>query len=75
MAKLCEGTGVNANNAILSGVLVTVGDLARVVGRFLNDSADFMLHFNGVVRIHSVFFTIVLLSRRGLATKSNAYHP
>ena len=33
LAKLCEGTpGVNANNGIISGVLVTVGDLARVVG-------------------------------------------
>ncbi|KAL3814338.1 hypothetical protein ACJIZ3_015606 [Penstemon smallii] len=31
-AKLCEGTGVNANNGIISGVLVTVGDLARVGG-------------------------------------------
>ncbi|KAL3843837.1 hypothetical protein ACJIZ3_001240 [Penstemon smallii] len=30
--KLCEGTGVNANNGIVSGVLVTVGDLARVGG-------------------------------------------
>ncbi|KAM7482395.1 hypothetical protein LguiB_006978 [Lonicera macranthoides] len=32
VAKLCEGTGVNANNGIISGVLVTVGDLARVGG-------------------------------------------
>ena len=32
MARLLEGTGVNANNGIISGVLVTVGDLARVVG-------------------------------------------
>ncbi|XP_052626570.1 serine/threonine-protein kinase TOR isoform X1 [Lactuca sativa] len=33
LAKLCEGTaGVNANNGIISGVLVTVGDLARVGG-------------------------------------------
>ncbi|CAH1430053.1 unnamed protein product [Lactuca virosa] len=33
LAKLCEGTaGVNANNDIISGVLVTVGDLARVGG-------------------------------------------
>lgn len=31
-ARLLEGTGVNANNGIISGVLVTVGDLARVVG-------------------------------------------
>lgn len=31
MARLLEGTGVNANNGIISGVLVTVGDLARVV--------------------------------------------
>lgn len=31
MARLLEGNGVNANNAIISGVLVTVGDLARVV--------------------------------------------
>ncbi|PWA90617.1 target of rapamycin [Artemisia annua] len=33
LAKLCEGTsGLNANNGIISGVLVTVGDLARVGG-------------------------------------------
>ncbi|KAL3538768.1 hypothetical protein ACH5RR_002134 [Cinchona calisaya] len=32
VAKLCEGTGINANNGIISGVLVTVGDLARVGG-------------------------------------------
>ncbi|KAF5809366.1 putative non-specific serine/threonine protein kinase [Helianthus annuus] len=33
LAKLCEGTaGVNANTGIISGVLVTVGDLARVGG-------------------------------------------
>lgn len=36
IAKLNEGTGVNANNGIISGVLVTVGDLARVVGVSLN---------------------------------------
>ncbi|KAL3515383.1 hypothetical protein ACH5RR_022285 [Cinchona calisaya] len=30
VAKLREGTGVNANNGIISGVLMTVGDLARV---------------------------------------------
>ncbi|KAL1564547.1 non-specific serine/threonine protein kinase [Salvia divinorum] len=32
IAKLNEGTGVNANNGIISGVLVTVGDLVRVGG-------------------------------------------
>ncbi|XP_058007343.1 serine/threonine-protein kinase TOR isoform X4 [Hevea brasiliensis] len=32
VARLIEGTGVNANNGIISGVLVTVGDLARVGG-------------------------------------------
>ncbi|KAL6517525.1 hypothetical protein OROMI_033226 [Orobanche minor] len=32
VAKLNEGTGMNANNGIISGVLVTVGDLARVGG-------------------------------------------
>ncbi|XP_044490228.1 serine/threonine-protein kinase TOR-like isoform X2 [Mangifera indica] len=32
LARLLEGTGVNANNGIISGVLVTVGDLARVGG-------------------------------------------
>lgn len=31
VARLVEGNGVTANNAIISGVLVTVGDLARVV--------------------------------------------
>ncbi|KAI8028412.1 Serine/threonine-protein kinase TOR [Camellia lanceoleosa] len=31
-AKLSEGTGVNANSGVISGVLVTVGDLARVGG-------------------------------------------
>ncbi|KAG2328397.1 hypothetical protein Bca52824_011125 [Brassica carinata] len=32
VARLSEGTGVNANNNIVTGVLVTVGDLARVGG-------------------------------------------
>ncbi|XP_068316986.1 serine/threonine-protein kinase TOR-like [Pyrus communis] len=32
VARLTDGTGVNANNGIISGVLVTVGDLARVGG-------------------------------------------
>ncbi|GAV78802.1 PI3_PI4_kinase domain-containing protein/FAT domain-containing protein/FATC domain-containing protein/Rapamycin_bind domain-containing protein/DUF3385 domain-containing protein/HEAT_2 domain-containing protein [Cephalotus follicularis] len=32
VARLLEGSGVNANNGIISGVLVTVGDLARVGG-------------------------------------------
>lgn len=32
VARLHEGTGVNANNGIITGVLVTVGDLARVGG-------------------------------------------
>lgn len=32
VAKLCDGTGVNAKEGIISGVLVTVGDLARVGG-------------------------------------------
>ncbi|WOH04828.1 hypothetical protein DCAR_0624240 [Daucus carota subsp. sativus] len=32
VVKLSEGTGVNANNGIICGVLVTVGDLARVGG-------------------------------------------
>ncbi|XP_038877544.1 serine/threonine-protein kinase TOR isoform X2 [Benincasa hispida] len=32
VARLSEGTGVNANNGIITGVLVTVGDLARVGG-------------------------------------------
>lgn len=34
VARLTDGTGVNTNNGIISGVLVTVGDLARVVGIF-----------------------------------------
>ena len=40
VARLIEGTGVNANNGIISGVLVTVGDLTRVVG-----SIPFFLDF------------------------------
>ena len=35
VARLLEGTGVNANNGIISGVLVTVGDLTRVVSYVL----------------------------------------
>lgn len=31
VARLNDGTGVNANHGIISGVLVTVGDLTRVV--------------------------------------------
>ncbi|XP_062021485.1 serine/threonine-protein kinase TOR [Rosa rugosa] len=32
VARLLDGTGVGSNNGIISGVLVTVGDLARVGG-------------------------------------------
>ncbi|GFY83025.1 target of rapamycin [Actinidia rufa] len=32
VAKLCEGTGMNANNAVIIGFLVTVGDLSGVGG-------------------------------------------
>ncbi|XP_010245613.1 PREDICTED: serine/threonine-protein kinase TOR isoform X2 [Nelumbo nucifera] len=32
VAKLCEGTGGSANNGVINGVLVTVGELARVGG-------------------------------------------
>jgi hypothetical protein len=32
VARLNDGTGVNANHGIISGVLVTVGDLTRVMG-------------------------------------------
>lgn len=32
VAKLREGTGVNANNGVVTGVLATVGELARVGG-------------------------------------------
>lgn len=31
VARLCEGTGPNANNALAAGVLATVGELAKVV--------------------------------------------
>ncbi|CAA6660213.1 unnamed protein product [Spirodela intermedia] len=32
VAKLCEGSGASANNGVMTGVLATVGDLARVGG-------------------------------------------
>ncbi|XP_078434846.1 target of rapamycin [Wolffia australiana] len=32
VAKLCEGTGVSAHNGVVTGVLATVGDLAKVGG-------------------------------------------
>ncbi|KAF5177476.1 Serine/threonine-protein kinase TOR [Thalictrum thalictroides] len=32
VAKLCEGNGVNTNNVFVNGVLVTVGELAKVGG-------------------------------------------
>ncbi|KAK8942075.1 Serine/threonine-protein kinase TOR [Platanthera guangdongensis] len=39
--RLREGTGINANNAIVTGVLATVGELAKVGGfalrKYLND--------------------------------------
>lgn len=46
VVKLVEGTGVNANNGIFCGVLVTVGNLARVVGDFANSSS---IMFWGVI--------------------------
>ena len=35
MARPSEGTEVNRNTGIISGVLVTIGDLARVVCKLL----------------------------------------
>lgn len=32
VAKLREGTGVTASNGVVTGVLSTIGELARVVG-------------------------------------------
>ncbi|PKA52204.1 Serine/threonine-protein kinase TOR [Apostasia shenzhenica] len=32
VAQICDGTGINANNAIVTGVLATVGELAKVGG-------------------------------------------
>ncbi|KAJ4958930.1 hypothetical protein NE237_026041 [Protea cynaroides] len=37
VAKLCEGTGVNANSGVINGVLVTVGELAKVGGFAMRD--------------------------------------
>lgn len=57
MVKLSEGTGVSANNGIICGVLVTVGDLARVVG-------DYSLCFYFVVFFYftySIMFNGVIL--------------
>lgn len=57
MVKLSEGTGVSANNGIICGVLVTVGDLARVVGDynlrfflFVFFFFTYSIMFNGVIR-------------------------
>ena len=41
VSKLCEGIAVNANNAVVTGVLATVGELARVVGLYLSFSVAF----------------------------------
>ena len=74
MARLLEGTGVNANNGIISGVLVTVGDLARVVGelwfyRLLairKQKVFFFLNFC-VVGSGFVFLVCVVLGGGGCA--------
>ena len=54
VVRLVEGNGVNANNAIISGVLVTVGDLARVVRIvslfFWDDFVFFVLVFFFLIR-------------------------
>ena len=52
VARLLEGTGVNANNGIISGVLVTVGDLTRVVSYVL-----FFLHCL-ITRLVWIFYCI-----------------
>ncbi|KAL0384340.1 UNVERIFIED_CONTAM: Serine/threonine-protein kinase TOR [Sesamum radiatum] len=55
IAKLNEGTGVNAtNNGIISGVLVTVGDLARVVGISLKFCS--IMHFNVQLLLYGLVF-------------------
>lgn len=46
MAKLSEGSGASTNNGIISGVLVTVGDLARVVGNSISFVIDFSTSYN-----------------------------
>lgn len=49
MERLKEGNVVSSNNVIISGVLATVGDLCRVVGKtllhvlFLTRFTDFIL--------------------------------
>lgn len=44
VARLMDGTGVGTNNGIISGVLVTVGDLARVVGIIWFSSSWYCLY-------------------------------
>lgn len=46
MARLTDGTGVGTNNGIISGVLVTVGDLARVVGIIGFSSSWLFIYLN-----------------------------
>lgn len=45
--KLKEGTGLNANHGIITGVLITVGDLARVGGfamrKYIHDLMPFIV--------------------------------
>lgn len=56
MARLTEGTGVNANNGIITGVLVTVGDLARVVGDLLQISVINIPNNYSILEITSCCF-------------------
>ncbi len=43
MARLREGTGPNANNALAAGVLATVGELAKVVRSVLERAIFYIL--------------------------------
>lgn len=65
VAKLSEGTGVNANNGIISGVLVTVGDLARVVSNLI-EFLDFPCIFSFIFLLNSLF----VYSKRVFYTRS-----
>ena len=66
MVKLSEGTGVNANNGIICGVLVTVGDLARVVGDYMVFFFTFLLMFRGLLNIYRVFCLLYLYMWTGM---------
>ncbi|XXG56788.1 hypothetical protein AAC387_Pa03g4113 [Persea americana] len=75
VSKLCEGIAVNANNAVVTGVLATVGELARVGGfamrGYLNELMPLIVE--ALMDGAAVFKREVAVSTLGQVVQSTGY--